>query len=141
MKLYIETENGQFKNHPALEENLLQVFGKVPTNWVFFERVEKPQLGVYEVFVQEEPEYQLVDGVYKDVWLVRPMNEIEKEAKQQYTKDLWAKLPNFENCTAWVFDESVCSYIPPFPRPNDGKLYRWDGTLNSWVELSAPIEI
>ena len=57
MNLYIETENGQPKNHPAFEDNLIQAFGDIPEHWVPFERIERPQLGVYEVFDQEEPEF------------------------------------------------------------------------------------
>jgi hypothetical protein len=33
MKLYIETENGWVKNHPAFENNLLEAFGSIPENW------------------------------------------------------------------------------------------------------------
>jgi hypothetical protein len=138
MKLYIETENGVPKNHPAFEDNLLQAFGVIPENWIVFERIEKPQLNVYDVLDQEYPEYQLVDGVYNDVWIVRPMNDMEISAKQQRVRDGWASLPNRENFTAWVFDEVTCSYIPPISRPDDGKLYRWDGTVNNWVEVTPP---
>jgi hypothetical protein len=138
MKLYIEIENGVPKNHPALEENLFQAFGVIPEHWKPFERVERPiAIGVYEV-INKQSEYQLVDGVYKDVWLIRPMNELEKTDKQQTVKDRWNSLPNRENFAAWVFDDVTCSYIPPAPRPNDGKLYRWDGTVNNWVEVTPP---
>lgn len=138
MKLYIQIENGQPVNHPALEENLMQAFNVIPDNWIAFERIERPQIGVYDLFDQDYPEYQLVDGIYKDVWLIRPMNELEKTAKQQVVKDRWDSLPNRENFTAWVFDEVTCSYIPPVPRPDDGKLYKWDGTVNNWVEVTPP---
>jgi hypothetical protein len=117
---------------------LLQAFGVIPDNWVSFERIERPQLNVYDVLDQEYPEYQLFDGVYKDVWMVRPMNDTEISAKQQRVKDSWASLPNCENLSAWVFDEATCSYIPPVPRPDDGKLYRWDGAVNNWVEVTPP---
>lgn len=138
MNLYIEIENDLPKNHPALEENLLQAFGNVPNNWVPFERIAKPLVAVYEVFDDTQPEYLLVDGVYKDVWTPRPMDEAEKIAKQQREKDRWASLPNRENFTAWVFDEVTCSYIPPVSKPDDGKLYQWDGAVNNWVEVSPP---
>ena len=141
MKLYIETENNLPKNHPALEENLLQAFGEIPEHWIPFERIERPKLGVYEVFIDENPEYHLVDGIYKDVWLIRPMDDNEKSAKQQSIKDRWLLLPDRENFTAWVFDETTCSYTPPIPKPNDGKLYKWDGAVNNWVELVIPTEI
>jgi hypothetical protein len=138
MKLYIETENNLPKNHPALEENLLQAFGTVPSHWLPFERVERPLLGVYDVLDQDYPEYQLIDGVYKDVWMIRPMDDVEKDAKQQAIKNAWVSLPNYENFTSWVFDEVTCSFIPPVPRPDDGKLYRWDGAVNNWVEVTPP---
>lgn len=86
MKLYIETENGQPKNHPAFEDNLIAAFGVVPDHWVPFERIERPVLGAYEVWISEEPTYELVDGVYKDVWHKRDMTAEEKIAKQQRTQ-------------------------------------------------------
>lgn len=79
MKLYIETENNQIKNHPAFENNLIQAFGEIPKNWVPFERVEQPVLDIYEVY--EGVTYELVDGIYKDVHHVRFMSDEEKFAK------------------------------------------------------------
>jgi hypothetical protein len=76
MNLYIETENNQIKNHPAFEENLIQAFGEVPSNWVPFIRVEIPIIDIYEVY--EGVTYELVNGVYTDVHHVRPMTEEEK---------------------------------------------------------------
>ena len=78
MNLYIETENGQPKNHPAFEENLIQAFGEVPFNWIPFTRVEKPDIAVYEVY--EGVTYEFIDGAYTDVHHVRPMTDAEKEA-------------------------------------------------------------
>jgi hypothetical protein len=138
MKLYIETENGITKNHPAFEENLLQAFGVIPLHWENFLRVNRPILAAYQTLEKQEPEYQLIDGVWTDVWVLRDMTADEVDVKQQEIKDAWALLPNRENFTAWIFDEATCSYIPPVPRPNDGKLYRWDGTVNNWVEVTSP---
>ena len=83
MNLYIETENGQVKNHPAFEDNLIAAFGSVPAHWMPFERIARPVLGVYEVWVSENPTYELIDGVYKDVWHKRDMTEEEKIAAQE----------------------------------------------------------
>ena len=132
MNLYIETENGQTKNHPAFEDNLLQAFGAVPTQWEPFTRVERPVPGVYQTMDSQEPVYAKVDGVWTDVWTVRDMTAEEKTAKQQAVKDNWSALPNRDNFTAWTFDESTCRYVPPTPRPTDGN-YFWQGTTNSWV--------
>jgi hypothetical protein len=142
MNLYIETdENGNNKNHPAFEDNLIQAFGKVPDHWETFVRVERPIPSVYQVLDSNESTYQKVDGVWTDVWALRDMTVDEKAAKQQAVKDLWAQRPNLANFSAWTFNEATCSYQPPIPMPTDGKPYRWDGTTNSWVEFVPPTTV
>lgn len=90
MKLYIETENGQIKNHPALEENLLQAFDTIPANWVLFERIEQPIVNIYEVY--EGVTYEFIDGIVKDVHHVRLMTNEEKAIKdaeiEQYLSNI-----------------------------------------------------
>ena len=113
MNLYIETENGQVKNHPAFEENLMQAFGAVPEHWEPFLRIEPPALTVYQVFDDPQVTYEKVNDVWTDVFHVRDMTPEEKLAKQQQVKDAWASLPNNENFSAWVFDEITCAYKPP----------------------------
>ena len=51
MNLYIEIENGQTKNHPALEHNLIESFGVIPENWEPFIRIEKPTLDTFQILV------------------------------------------------------------------------------------------
>lgn len=36
---------------------------------------------------------------------------------------------------SWKFNEQTCSWDPPTPRPDDGKVYRWDDYTGTWVEL------
>lgn len=84
MKFYIETENGQLKNHPAFEENLLQAFGSIPANWIPFERIEQPIVDIYEVY--EGVTYEWIDGIVKDVHHVRAMTNEEKIAKDAQIK-------------------------------------------------------
>jgi len=134
MNLYIETENGVTKNHPAFEENLIQAFGSVPEHWVPFVRIEPPVLSIYKVFEDPQSTYEKVDGVWTDVFHIRDMTTEEKAARQQEAKDSWAKLPDLDNFAAWVFDEVTCSYQPPIPRPTDRPVF-WQGTTNSWVDL------
>lgn len=138
MNLFIETENGATKNHPAFEDNLIQAFGSVPEHWEAFTRVERPVPAMYQTMDSQEPVYAQVDGIWTDVWLLRDMTAEEVAVKQQAAKDAWAALPNRDNFNAWTFDEVTCSYIPPVPRPDDGKLYRWDGAVNNWVEVTPP---
>jgi hypothetical protein len=133
MNLYIQVENNLPVNHPAFEDNLIDAFGSIPSNWEPFIRVERPTPSVYQVLGSEDPTYQKVNGVWTDVWDLTEMTDAEKTAKQQAVKDAWAARTNASNFTAWTFDESICAYVPPTPKPTDGKQYFWQGTTNSWV--------
>jgi hypothetical protein len=136
MNLFIQIENNQPINHPALEDNLIQALGAVPDNWESFIRAERPVPGIYEILESDQPIYQKVDGVWTDVWSLRPMTETEIVAKQQIVKDAWATRRQAENWSAWIFDESTCSYISPIPRPEpvQGKIVFWCGADNNWKE-------
>ena len=117
MSLYIETENGQIKNHPAFEDNLMQAFGSIPAHWEPFTRVERPVPGVYQLLESEEAVYAKVDGVWTDVWSVRDMTAEEKTAKQQAVIAAFNDRPQAENWAAWTLEEATCVMVPPIPRP------------------------
>ena len=138
MNFYIETENGQAKNHPAFENNLVQAFGSVPEHWELFIRVPKPipEINKYEVVDPSEPAYRKIDGVWTDVWTIRPMTDLEKTNHQQMLKDTWEAQPNYQNFVAWVFDEDTSWYKPPIPRPEpiEGVTVLWCGADNNWKE-------
>lgn len=134
MNLYIEIENGQVKNHPAFEDNLIQAFGEVPEHWEPFARLEPPVLSIYQVFEDPQSTYEKVDGVWTDVFHFRDMTANEKAARQQEAKDTWAARDQASNWSTWVFDETTCTYQPPIPRPTDRPVF-WQGTTNSWVDL------
>lgn len=140
MKLFIRIKNGKPFEHPIFEDNFRQAFPNVdvnnlPPEYAKFERVEKPVPNVYEI-VFEEPTYELVGGVYKDVWQKRDMTAEEKAAKQQAARDLFNAREQAENWSAWVFDEATCSMVPPIPRPEpiEGKTVFWCGAENGWKE-------
>jgi hypothetical protein len=138
MNLYIETENGVTKNHPAYEDNLILAFGEIPSRWEPFIRIIAPELGLYQKFDDPGYSYQKINGVWTDVWMIRDMTDTEKAAKQQITRDLWAVRPNAANFTAWILDEATNTMVPPIPRPTEGR-YFWQGTTNSWqVPLERP---
>jgi hypothetical protein len=139
MNLYIETENGVTKNHPAFEDNLMQAFGAVPAQWEPFTRVERPLLGIYQLLESQEPVYTKVDGVWTDVWAVREMTAEEKAAVQQAVRDAFAARDQAENWSAWTLDEATCTIIPPIPRPApvEGKLVFWSGADANWKETPA----
>jgi hypothetical protein len=136
MILFIETENGTTKNHPALEDNLIQAFGSVPDNWESFVRVERPLLGVYQVLESNTPVYAKVNGVWTDVWSVREMTTEEKDTLHQTTRDEFNNREYASNWSAWTLDETTCRMIPPIPRPADveGVLVMWCGADNNWKE-------
>lgn len=141
MSLYIETENGQTKNHPAFADNLLQAFGRIPDHWEPFVRVERPVPNVYEILESDQPVYAKVDGSWTDVWSLRSMTAEEKAAKQQAVKDDWASREQASNWAAWTFNEATCVYDPPVPRPepdpvkiNQGIFTLWCGADNNWKD-------
>ena len=36
---------------------------------------------------------------------------------------------------SWLLNESTCQWDAPIPMPIDGKMYKWDETTTSWVEM------
>jgi hypothetical protein len=141
MNLYIEIENGQTKNHPAFEDNLLQAFGFIPAHWEPFTRVERPIPGVYQLLESDEAVYAKVDGVWTDVWSVREMTAEEKTAKQQATRNAFNAREQAENWSAWTLDETTCAMVPPIPRPepDEAKLAQriltmWCGADSNWKD-------
>jgi len=38
---------------------------------------------------------------------------------------------------SWVLDEETCLWNAPVAYPNDDKIYKWDETTISWVEVEA----
>jgi hypothetical protein len=139
MNLYIETENGVTKNHPAFEDNLMQAFGLIPAHWEPFTRIERPTLSVYEVMASQDPTYEKVDGVWADVWHKRDMTAEEKTSKQQAVITAFNSREQAENWSAWTFDEATCTMQPPIPRPEpvEGKLVFWCGADANWKEAPA----
>jgi hypothetical protein len=141
MNLYIETENNAPKNHPALEDNLLQAFGSIPPHWEPFIRIPRPDLKVYEILVEANPTYQKINGVWIDVWAIRNMTTQEKTAKQQAVRDIFSARAQAENWSAWVLDEATCTMVPPIPRPApdqvkiDARIWVfWCGADNNWKD-------
>lgn len=140
MELFIRIANGVTVGNPIMGDNFREALPDIdvdnlPPEFARFVRVERPELGAYQVFVQEGPAYELVGGVWTDVWHVRDMTAEEKAAKQQPIKDKWDAMPNKENYSAWTFNEDLLIYEPPISQPTDGKRYFWQGTTNTWVEV------
>ena len=81
--LFIQVANGVPINYPAYESNLLAAFGKVPSDWVPFVRVEQPALGLYQLLIRPTPTYEYDGGVFTDRWHVREMSTVERVAKDK----------------------------------------------------------
>jgi hypothetical protein len=136
MNLYIQIENNQPINHPAFEDNLIQAFGEIPSNWESFVRSEKPICGIYQVIEEQESTYEKVNGVWTDVWVTREMTAEEKTAKQQAVIDAFNARDQAQNWSAWTFDEATCTMQPPIPKPDriEGKTVFWCGAESNWKE-------
>lgn len=39
---------------------------------------------------------------------------------------------------SWVLEEESCLWESPLPYPNDGKVYDWDESTVSWIEVQEP---
>lgn len=145
MELFIQIRDGQPFQHPIFADNFRAAFPEVDTNnlpaeFARFERIPAPALGPYEK--NQRVQYEIgADGVCRDVWYAEPMSQDEIIAKQEQVKAYWAE----HGFASWVFDEQLCEFVPPTPRPDDGKNYMWDEVAKDWIDLSLrgtnPIEV
>lgn len=130
--LYIKVVNGQTVDHPAFEDNLIQAFGSVPSDYQPFTRIVQPSDPI-GVFQKRETTYGQVNGTWQDVWTVVDMSPEEK------TASLDAARSN-QPYPSWIFDETIARWKPPIPYmetpPPEGKYYKWDEPTLSWVETS-----
>jgi hypothetical protein len=141
MNLYIEIDNGVTKNHPAVEENLLDVFGYIPPNWEPFVRVPQPEVFLKKT-TSDTPEYQKINGVWTDVWTLVDVSPEEKAETIRVKQTAWAAHANAFNFTSWVLNETTGNFEPPVPRPTNTDInYRWCGAESIWKEApTKPID-
>ncbi len=132
MELFIRIKDGQPFEHPILGDNFCQAFPDVDTNnlpaeFARFVRVVQPTLGPYEK--NQTMSYQLVDGVYTDVFACEQMTAEEIVIKKQTVRDEWTGF------ASWVFNETICAFEAPTPKPNNGKLYTWNESTTTWMQI------
>ena len=137
MKFYIEVENGQVKNHPAFEDNLIEAFGSIPEHWEPFVRVDRFTLGIYKTTDAVTPTYAKVNGVWTDVWPVRDMTADEKDKKQLSVRILFDLHEYASNWSAWTFDEATCEMVSPIPRPDVDQTKIDAGIFTYWCGADA----
>lgn len=128
-KLYIEVQNGQPINHPILESNLRIFFGDqlLPEQYIEFIKTPIPEIGVYEIYVGHS--YQIENDHCVEIHHVRNMTDEEKLNKQNDVKTFFTNHVGF---SSWTFDENLCRFLPPIPRPADGNPYDWNEETLSW---------
>jgi hypothetical protein len=132
MKLYIRIVDNEIYEHPILEDNFKQAFPDIdtenlPAEFAVFERVDKPEIGLYEIY--EGVSYEWSENIVKDVHHVRNMTDEEKINLQNDTKETWA----VEGFASWIFNEETCSFDPPVPYPDDGSAYAWSEEHLDWL--------
>jgi hypothetical protein len=136
MELFIRIKDGQPFEHPILGDNFREAFphidvNNLPSDFAKFVRVTPPVLGPYEK--NQTVSYQLVNGVYADVFACEQLTAEEIASKQQAVKDEWTANNGF---ASWAFNETTCAFEAPTPMPNNGKVYRWDEPTLSWIEVT-----
>lgn len=133
MELFIQIKNGLPFQHPILGDNFRQVFpdidvNNLPPEFARFERIPQPLIGIYQIY--DGVTYEWIDGIVKDVHHIRDMTIEEKTAKQDSVKTDWVQNSGY---ASWIFDEELCSFVPPIPYPTDGNNYTWDEQSISWT--------
>jgi len=133
MSHYIQVQDGQPINHPALVDHLYGAFGGIPDNWKPFSCVDQPSNTIMPVGVYQRAEVIYVpDGEgFKDQWFVRNMSEEEKAEKING----WRSAQPFPS---WSFDEPTCSWMPPTPKPDSDKPWAWDEETLAWKDMTPP---
>jgi len=74
--LYLKIINGLPVDHPSLQDNLLDVFGEIPSEYKPFIRTDQPHLGYFEEWDTEAVQYAQVNGVWTDLW---PRKQVDAE--------------------------------------------------------------
>jgi hypothetical protein len=137
---YIQIDNtGASVDHPVLGQNLIDIYGSIPNNYVPFNRTDPLDAGVTLAVYQTFTSTYTVssDGVtWQDNWSAYDMNDDEKADMQQRANMSMANHPYASNYTAWVLNTDILKFQPPIPKPTtatpDGQRYIWQGSTNSW---------
>jgi hypothetical protein len=148
--LYLQIQNGQPVNHPHLEENVLQVFGSIPSDWAPFKRVLSQDSGItLGLFQTYSHSYGLSsDNVtWQDVWTAVDMTDDEKSAYitnlQKYpafpgavlntTTLIWEKPPKPNDGNSYIYDFENGAWKQVAPKPTDGQNYAYNTNTQQWV--------
>ena len=128
MAFFIQIQNGQAINHPAVDINLIQAFGEIPNDWIMFNRIPQPTNLLPDVFHKAINTYGLSsNGVtWEDKWASEPMTDAEKAALIAQTE----AHPPGPNMT---LNTTTLIWSPSIAKPTDGQKYSWDFQTGAWV--------
>jgi len=129
IELVIRIVDGEPFQHPITRSNFEQAwpgldFSNLPPEFARFRRIPPPDLGVYQVLVGCE--YQWNGNWVEDHWTVRDMTELERIIKQNTAKEKW------NGPQSWTFNDATCDFDPPVPYPQDGNGYAWNEQQLTW---------
>ena len=149
--LYIQIENGQTVNHPTTEENLLQAFGSIPSNWSPFTRIFQPQDLLTSPFKKAVNTYGLSsDGItWQDVWTSVEMTSDEKQALiagiqanppwlnavLDTEKLIWKRPPAPQDGKNYLFNFQTSEWEVVPLKPTDGQEYYFDWETKQWLVI------
>ena len=86
--------------------------------------------------------YNTANGIHYDSVNNTPSEDQSKSFRKNYAgigytydqeKDAFIAPKPFDS---WLLDEFSCSWYPPLPYPNDGKMYRWNEDILNWQEIN-----
>ncbi len=145
--LYIKIVDGVAVDNPILGENLVSTFphidlDRLPSEFAKFQKTPRPNCGVYELC--EYVYAANAEGVYTEVWSVRPMTDYEKTQQQNLVKSNFIEL---NGPKSWIFSEEKCLMVAPVPRPDAvaptassvGTIYTWNEDTVSWAAIEVPM--
>lgn len=98
--------------------------------------------GEFRGLVCKRTSYNTKNGVYIDPQTNQPAANQSKAFRKTYAgigytydtvKDAFVPPKPFNS---WLFDESSYVWVPPTPKPRDGKRYVWDEAHLNWTEVN-----
>lgn len=99
------------------------------------------QYGSFRGQACKRTSYNTKGGVYYDPETNEPAADQSKAFRKNYAsigysydpvRDAFIPPKPFDS---WTLNEDTCLWSPPMPMPIDGKIYQWDESTTSWVEV------
>jgi len=92
-------------------------------------------------FTVKQTSYNTYGGVHYDPETGEPSEDQSKAFRKNYAgiaytynEELDAFIPP-KPFDSWILNETTCLWESPTPYPEDGGVYNWDETTQSWIEM------